>query len=789
MRLLINYNVKEKAYLRTLEMLLREAGHTAAITSKDCSITEIVDRARVASCQAILIINENTLRKCTGMPKATLDDWRGSRIDLQTPAIVLNSLTQLATVAHGLWLAKQDIEKVNWINWKPPKHRIHVAKKVSDLHEAYAAVASAVICAVDIETNGEDVDKYYSRKAGKLDIEEGRLEVRPVFITSVAISLVNPKGELHTYCVPFVDFTTEYWGNGELEEVIKWLRKTMHTTTAKVFQNGMYDLTHLINYGAYPVNYCWDTMGAAHAQYAELPRSLDFIASYLFPHYRQWKFEAKEAAQQQNIDILMRYNAKDTYWTLLIALFQMTHSENWVFINNAKTFKMVVPCIYSGYEGALIDNNKRLQVMEEAEAIKKQAATELRIMAADPTFNPGSWQQKEYLLYSLLGAKKPMIGKSASCTDEKNLLAVGRQHPLLSQFVTRILDYQDKAKAIGTYFRYRQRASRLLYELNPWGTETGRMASRASNFNCGTQVQNIPKYGKKQLVPEEGFVWIQADYSKAEAVCTAFISCCKKLIVAVTDREKDFYRNLACIFFHMLYNEVTTEFRNKVMKKIVHGTNYMMGAKTFTENMGLDNMALGAEILGIKLLSGDARKPVSNKEMSYFAFATYLIELYHKPFPEIRQWYKETERKLIRHGMITNPNGWTRIFFGRMEGNHKALRSAVAHQPQNLSVFLLNDSMRDIYADMVVSDRWIGDYFLKGQVHDSIIARVVKDRLVEALHDMRSHMLRPSLVNFDKVGQPMEIQVDFEVSTKSYGDLVEVGYDAKEQRFILPDVF
>lgn len=789
MRLLINYTSREKAYLRTLEGMLRQSGHTAAITCKNCSITEVVERARVANCQAILIINENTLRKCTGMPKATLDDWRGSRIDLQVPAIVLNSLTHLATVAHGRWLLEQDLEKVNWINWQPPKHNIHVVKKVSDLHEAYKAVSSAVLAAVDIESNGEDVSKYYTRKVGKLDIEEGRLEVKPVFITSIAISIVNAKGELHTYCVPFVDFNTEYWGMGELEEVILWLRKTMDTPTPKVFQNGMYDLTHLINYGAYPVNYCWDTMGAAHAQYAELPRSLDFIASYLFPHYRQWKFEAKEAAQQQNIDILMRYNAKDTYWTLLIAIFQMCNSENWVFINNAKTFKMVVPCIYSGLEGALIDNTKRLTVMAEAEAIKKQAATELRIMAADPTFNPGSWQQKEYLLYSLLGAKKPMIGKSKSCTDEKNLQAVGRQHPLLSQFVTRILDYQDKAKAIGTYFRYRQRCSRLLYELNPWGTETGRMASRASSFNCGTQIQNIPKYGKKQLVPEEGFVWIQADYSKAEAVCTAFISCCKKLIAAVTDKERDFYKNLACIFFHMLYEEVSTEFRNKVMKKIVHGTNYMMGAKTFTENMGLINMALGAEILGIKLVGGDARKAISHTEMSYFAFASYLIELYHKPFPEIRQWYKETERQLVKYGRITNPNGWTRLFFGRMEGNHQALRSAVAHQPQNLSVFLLNDSMRAIYDDMVVADRWIGDFFLKGQVHDSIISRAIRERLEEAMLDMRTHMLRPSLVNFDRNGQPMEIQVDFEISTKSYGDLVEVEYDAREQRFILPDLF
>src|SRR5690554_6468989 len=595
MRLLVNYDKAEKNYLPMLDGILRKHGHTAAVTSKPCSITELMERARVAQCSAVLIINPLTLQKVVGMPKATLDDWRGSRIDTAVPAIVCNALPQLMTVSYGRWVLDQDLEKLHWLNWKPPVHKINTVRKVTDLMLAKLCMKESILASVDIETNGEDVDKYYSRKADKLDIEEGRLEVKPVFITSVSITCLKYNGTIESWSVPFVDFDSEYWGEGELEKVILWLRETMDLPTPKVFQNGIYDYIHLVNYWAFPRNYTWDTLGCAHAEYAELPRSLDFIASYSWPHYRQWKFEAKEAARERSIDRLLRYNVKDTYWTLLIAVRQLCFTDQWVKVNNAKTFKMVMPCLYSALEGALIDNDVRKKVLKEAEAIKSKAAKELRIMAADPDFNPGSWQQKEALLYGLLGAKKPNVGKSKSCTDEKNLLAVSRQHPLLSMFVTRILDYQDKAKAIGTYFRFRQKSSRLLYELNPWGTETGRMASRASNFNCGTQVQNIPYYGKKQLVPEEGYIWVQADFSKAEAVCTAFLSCCRKLIEAVTDPERDFYKNLATIFFHMLYEDVSKEFRNKVMKKIVHGTNYMMGAKTFTENMGVDNMHMGAE--------------------------------------------------------------------------------------------------------------------------------------------------------------------------------------------------
>jgi len=90
---------------------------------------------------------------------------------------------------------------------------------------------------------------------------------------------------------------------------------------------------------------------------------------------------------------------------------------------------------------------------------------------------------------------------------------------------------------------------------------------------------------------------------------------------------------------------------------------------------------------------------------------------------------------------------------------------------------------------MVITDNWLQDFMLKGQVHDSIIARVRTPRLQEALLQMRSLMTRSTLVNYDIIKKPMEIQVDFEVSTKSYGELVEVSYDAAKQQFILPEVF
>jgi DNA polymerase I-like protein with 3'-5' exonuclease and polymerase domains len=682
-----------------------------------------------------------------------------------------------------------DLDKINLYGLPMPEHSRIKVQRISQLQLCLNALRAGVLSAWDIETNGEEIDKFYGRATTKRGMEAGdiSLEVKPIYITSISISIMQRDGNIVSYGIPFTGFKEEVWSVQEFTSVIKFLREAGDTPTPKVFHNGMYDLTHLINYGCHPQNYMWDTMGAAHAEYAELPKSLDFVASYLFPHYSYWKYKSKLAAKQGDISQLLVYNMDDTYWTLMIAIMQMCASDQWVHVNNAMTFKMVYPCLYSGFEGALVDNTVRARLLEQAKREKNESLRILRLMTANPGFNPGSWQQLEELLYGVLGAKKPKIGKSKSCTDEKNRAAVALQHPILARFVTEIDIYKKKDKAIGTYFRYLQRLGRLLYELNPWGTETGRMASRSSNFNCGTQVQNIPYYGKEQLVPDEGFVWINADFSKAEAVCTAFISVCHALIRAVSDEERDFYKNLAVIFFHFAYEDVTPELRNKVMKKIVHGTNYMMGAKTFTENMGIENMQLGASILGINL---DNSAPKVNygqqaKKMKIFDFANFLISTYHSPFPEIKAWYKKTAQTIVREGKLTSVLGWTRLFFGDPTRHHKVLRSGVAHQPQNLSVSLLNKAMRAVYDRLVLAQDWMGDYRLKGQCHDSIMSQVLAERLLEALHIQRDCMTIP--VCFPEIDQPMIIKVDFEISTKSYKELTAVEY--KNGRFILPEVF
>lgn len=274
------------------------------------------------------------------------------------------------------------------------------------------------------------------------------------------------------------------------------------------------------------------------------------------------------------------------------------------------------------------------------------------IHAKKPTgFNPGSYRQVQHYVYDVLGAKDPRIGfkKDANKrrirvergTDEKNLVAVGEQHPILYAITSRILKYKEMQKAIGTYFDFTQRNGRLLYTINPFGTDTGRMSARKSSFWCGTQIQNIPHYAKSMLIADPGFILCEPDNSQSEARCTAYLAKETELIRALETPGKDFYKSLGTLFFGIPYEEVTTEFRNLVLKKIVHGTNYMMGAETFIQNAGIDNLMFAAGVLGIKI------GPLPG-QMTMKAFATMLLEKYHNPFQRIRKWYQEVKTKSQR---------------------------------------------------------------------------------------------------------------------------------------------
>lgn len=771
MHLLVNYEQREANYLPVLAALLRQAGHTAVSTSKPHSATQLMAKAKAGKCEAIICINSETLANLAPGSKPSLDAYRGSLLRYDYPVLVVNPLAHINSVTYGRFLLENDLKKLSTCHLPPAHFSFEVVDTEDKFEEILSYVQNeAILMSHDIETITLNQPKKKERKAINDDYSEDVEGLGGDTIISCAgWSILSRSGAIRNVVLPLVDFAVDhYLTDLEYQKALLFLRAMNAVSIDKVMHNGMYDALHCLRYHAPVRNWTLDTMAMQHFEYVELPKTLDFTASLHLPDYIYWKDLSDSASKAKDVRSYWRYNALDCFNTLRIAMSWLRNAPAYARKNYADGFKLVYPALYCSFEGFQIDQEERERMRRKATSLRDSSLALLRTYVADPEFNPGSWQQVEKYIYNVFGAKKPKIGKSKSCTDEKNLKAVAEQHPLLALLVEEILTYRENVKAIGTYFDFLQMNGRLLWSLDPFGTETERMACRASSLWCGTQVQNIPSYAKSMLIADEGFLLGEADNSQSEARCTAYCAQEEKLIAALEAEGKDFYKTLAFLFFGIPYEEVTDFMRNKVIKKIVHGTNYMMGAKTFIENVGIAILHEAAAMLGFKLISSTekaSKKKLADNEITIMRFATILLDKYHEPFPRVRKWYEELLIEVIRTGMVKSPLGHTRRIFTDLSKNKAALKEVVAHQPQNLSVTIINKGFWNCYYHLVTRPQAplkLGDYRLKAQIHDSIL-----DQFREEFKDVvlaRKHQLmdNPTVIR----GRTLRIPVDHKVGRR-----------------------
>lgn len=750
MDLLINYGKEDAAYLPSMAHELRQRNHNAFSTAKDCTLQELLERAKTHNCKAILLSNEDTLRNLVPGKNPTVDNWRGSRLNYSIPIIVINKFAHLHRVPHGRWLLGKDLDKLNFLYKRQTLFSYEKLLTTNLFADALQDLSESMFIYYDIETRTAKEKQILDERDNPIP---GAYEVGRTYITCASWTGVFESGAIRTYMLPLINFNGIYWETAEDYFQAHLLMKRINALPVpKAMHNGMYDATHSIIHNAPPRNYILDTMAFAHAEYAELPKDLGFVASYQLFDYIQWKDDAEASHKSGDQEKYWAYNAKDTWHGARILINQLRTAEAYTFTNYKNKFQLTYPALYANFEGLNIDQAKRLELRTTAEVALRKAEASLRVKFADPNFNPGSWPQVQKYIYRYFGAKHPKIGKSKSGTDEKNLLAVAEQHPLLARLTTDILVYRGNQKAIGTYFDYLQFKGRLLWALNPFGTETERMACSASSLWCGTQVQNIPAYAKEAHIADPGYYLFEADNKQSEGRTTAYCSQEEALIAALEDAERDFYKTLGTLFFSIPYEEVTDFFRNSVLKRIVHGTNYMMQAKTFIENIGIMILYECAPKIGFKIV--DIPTKGNDNEITLRGFATLLLESYHKPFPRVREWYKEIFNEVRDTGFIVSPLGHTRKCFGDITRDHAMFRGLVAHQPQNLSVEVLNQGLLRFYNELVIPSN--GDVRLKAQIHDSIFGQIRIDKMDQYAPRVLEVMDNPIVVH----GRTMRIPVD-----------------------------
>lgn len=657
----------------------------------------------------------------------------------------------------GRWLLINDIQKLSrWMHGKQrkqPQFEYLVCETHGDLVDALRFLTVCELIAIDIETH-------------------------PGRITIVGFTGLHPSGKVFTYVIPFFNpFKKDFchWPTDESEE-IAWdvVRKICSCPAVKTLQNGGYDAQYFFKYRIALYNWSLDTMHLFHSIYTEAPKKLNLISSILLDYCRFWKDESKgdgdEGAEhkgkfksKQAYDRYVRYNALDCYNTLLNTrvLVYLISKLPWALENYKIEFMgQVGPANEGSMHGFLVSTQRIAAKRITLEDKSNLRLKELRIMADDPEFNPGSPQQFGHFLYQTLGAKKPILkGKNKSLgeyTVSEPVLKIIRNdptqslQPLFEMIIDKVLDYKKPKNNISKYCNMIiSNHNRFMYSLSAAGTETGRYASRKSNFAIGNQAQNVPLKIRDICVADPGYVFFEPDFSQSDLWFVAHASGDQSLINNLLS-GKDMHCVHGAFFFKMDYEDFYKRYKEGdpiiadeptglryITKRIVHGKNYNMAGFTLYLLMGR-----AAVVAAAKALSHQDAGNWGIPKLTHFC--QVLLNSYDKMYPRVAKYQEELLMQAVKNGnKIEASGGRTRLFFGDLAKDKAVQREAIAYVGQGGTAGKTNKVLLKLYYDTPE----IASAIFITQTHDSLLYLVPENDLHPIANKMLTTMAEPVTLN------------------------------------------
>ncbi|MCM1253599.1 MAG: DNA polymerase I [Clostridium sp.] len=242
-------------------------------------------------------------------------------------------------------------------------------------------------------------------------------------------------------------------------------------------------------------------------------------------------------------------------------------------------------------------------------------------------FNINSPKQLGEVLFEKMGIPGGKKTKTGYSTAADILEKLALEYPVVSD----ILEYRGLTKLKSTYAdglaAYIDNGNRIHSTFNQTITATGRISSTEPNL------QNIPirmelgRKIRKVFVPEDGFLFMDADYSQIELRVLAHMSDDKQLIEAY-QMEQDIHRITASKVFHTPFEEVT-DLQRRNAKAVNFGIVY-----------GISSFGLSQDL------------SISKKEAAEY------IEQYFATYPGIKSFLD----KLVEDAKA---NGYVTTMFGR----------------------------------------------------------------------------------------------------------------------------
>ncbi|MFH1283704.1 MAG: DNA polymerase I [bacterium] len=365
--------------------------------------------------------------------------------------------------------------------------------------------------------------------------------------------------------------------------------------------------------------------------------------------------------------------------------------------------EMPIVNIISDMELSGIKIDEKILSELSVELKKNLDRTQLKIYeTAGKEFNISSPKQLSHILFEKF--QLPVIKKTKTgfSTDETVLVELSKIHPLPKL----ILEYRESQKLKSTYVdaileKLRSSTARLHAKFNQAVTATGRLSSSDPNLQNIPIRKEIGRSIRRAFVPEEGCVFLSADYSQIDLRVLAHISEDPVLIDAFLKHE-DIHKRTAGEIFHLSINQVSDDLRDKA-KAINFGIVY--GQKAF----GL------SQSLGIELRDADD-----------------YINKYFERYSGVKNWIENNINSAKRTGQVRTICNRIR-FVNEINSNNQQLRNAAERLATNTpiqgsSADIIKVAMIKIYD--IIKEKSLKTKILL-QVHDDLLFEVPEAELDE----------------------------------------------------------
>ena len=344
---------------------------------------------------------------------------------------------------------------------------------------------------------------------------------------------------------------------------------------------------------------------------------------------------------------------------------------------------------------------------------------------AGEEFNINSPKQLGVVLFEHLGLPNGKKTKTGYSTAADVLDKLAPDYPVVSK----ILEYRQLSKLKSTYadglaVYIREEDQRIHGKFNQTITATGRISSTEPNL------QNIPvrmelgRLIRKVFVPEDGYVFVDADYSQIELRVLAHCSGDKELIQAYRE-ARDIHRITASQVFHTPFDEVT-DLQRRNAKAVNFGIVY-----------GISSFGLSQDL------------SITRKEAAEY------IERYFETYPGIKTFLDDTVAHAKEQGYVVTlfgrrrpvPELSSRNFMQRQFGERVAMNSPI----QGTAADIIKIAM--IAVDKELTKRKMKSRLVL-QVHDELLVEAWKEELEEV-----QAILKECMENAATLDVPLDIDM------------------------------